>query len=199
MNTSKESYENMRTLCESLKSEYERMRISLQNDVQSFNNRTSALNEEIQSWNRKGSISENEHARLMSLKTELNSIRESIDRRDEEMRRLAEEINRVVKEMNQIADRQRLDVDNYRKVGDRLGEEFQEGFFLRNKGKKSITIYHFENEEKLIRLLAHELGHALGLKHSQNPSAIMYWLNQSHSLELADDDLAALKVRCNEK
>ncbi|MGO9139739.1 MAG: matrixin family metalloprotease, partial [Syntrophales bacterium] len=45
--------------------------------------------------------------------------------------------------------------------------------------------------------LAHEFGHALGLKHNDNPQAIMYRLMQSDSLNLAPDDIAALKERCS--
>ena len=61
------------------------------------------------------------------------------------------------------------DVDHYRDVGSRLSGEFEEGFFKSKEGRQSITIYHFENETKLVRLLVHELGHALRLKHSDNP------------------------------
>jgi len=101
--------------------------------------------------------------------------------------------------INDIASRQNLDVDHYRDVRGQLGAEFQEGFFESKKGKQSINIYHFSNETKLVRLLVHELGHALRLNHSSNPNSVMYRLNQIDTVELTADDIAALKARCEGK
>ena len=80
----------------------------------------------------------------------------------------------------------------------RLGSEFCGGDYVSKDGKQTITIYQFDDENRLVRVLAHEFGHALGLKHNDNPKAIMYRLMQSDSLNLAPDDIAALKERCSD-
>jgi hypothetical protein len=59
-----------------------------------------------------------------------------------------------------------------------------------------ITIYQYDNEYRLVRVLAHEFGHVLGLNHSKSTEAVMYPLIRSDSLALAVDDIAALKERC---
>lgn len=59
-----------------------------------------------------------------------------------------------------------------------------------------ITIYQYDNEYRLVRVLAHEFGHALSLNHSKSAEAVMYPLIRSDSLVLAADDIATLKEHC---
>jgi predicted Zn-dependent protease len=80
-----------------------------------------------------------------------------------------------------------------------LGREFCEGLYEYKNGKRSINIYQYDNEYRLVRVLAHEFGHALGLNHSKSAEAVMYPLIQSDSLALAADDIAALKEHCKIK
>ena len=72
----------------------------------------------------------------------------------------------------------------------------EEGVYFFEDGKKEIDIYEFSSREKLIRVLAHEFGHALGLEHLDNPKAIMYYLNEGTNEKLTTDDLTALKQKC---
>ncbi len=50
------------------------------------------------------------------------------------------------------------------------GHPFEAGLY---KGSE-INIYEFDNKDNLRLILAHEFGHALGLKHSNDPQALMY-------------------------
>jgi len=50
------------------------------------------------------------------------------------------------------------------------GRPFEAGLY---KGSE-INIYEFDNKDNLRLILAHELGHALGLKHSNDPRSLMY-------------------------
>ena len=199
MDYTKDSHDNMKLRLERLKSEYERNRAVPDSDLSAFNARLNAYNAEIEAWNRRGGAPENVRNRLMSGKSELNAERERLHIRQDEAKRMVDEINSLVLVMNEIAAVQNLDVVRYRDVGSRLGGEFQEGYFEHKKGTQSIKIYHYNDDAKLVRLLVHELGHALGLGHSANPDAVMYRLNQSDKLELTADDIAALKARCKAK
>ena len=199
MDYTKDSHDNMKLRLERLKSEYERNRAVPDSDLSAFNARLNAYNAEIEAWNRRGGAPENVRNRLMSGKSELNAERERLHIRQDEAKRMVDEINSLVLVMNEIAAVRNLDVVRYRDVGSRLGGEFQEGYFEHKKGTQSIKIYHYNDDANLVRLLVHELGHALGLGHSANPDAVMYRLNQSDKLELTADDIAALKVRCKAK
>ena len=50
------------------------------------------------------------------------------------------------------------------------GHPFEAGLYKGNE----INIYEFDNKDNLRLILAHEFGHALGLKHSNDPHALMY-------------------------
>lgn len=192
----KDTIEEKRMRYESLKSEYEQKRSVLENDLSAYNARVNAFNAEMESWNRQGGVSPTQHSRLMSEKRELDSHRESFRIRQEEAKKLADEVSAITAAINEDVSSHNQDVDQYRDVGSRLAGEFQEGYFESKDGKQSIRIYHYDNEAKLIRLLVHELGHALGLDHIDNPDAIMYRVNKYDTADLIADDITALKARC---
>ena len=72
--------------------------------------------------------------------------------------------------------------------------QFDKGLF----NGREINIYEFESEDDLRLTLAHELGHALGLQHTQDPKALMYPVMQRQDLKnfkLTAADLELLNSR----
>ena len=193
---SRNSYEELKSRLESSKAEYEPKKVALNNDINDYNTKTSALNKEIESWNRRGGAPQSTSVRLMKEKDELAALHENLNVRQEEIKALVETINSLVVVINEIAFNNNLDLVDQQNIGNTLGHEFCEGFYEYKGGKRSITIYQYENEYRLVRVLAHEFGHALGLSHSKSKESIMYPLIQSDSLQLTVDDIAALQQRC---
>ena len=117
-----------------------------------------------------------------------------------------QELNAIVKDLNSTADRINSlgksinsDVSDYNTVSLSNGQEFQEGEYVSDKNGERINIYQYKDYGKLQRVLEHELGHALGLEHVEDPKAIMYTYNSGNNEKLTDADLAELKKVCQVK
>ncbi|MBY0376370.1 matrixin family metalloprotease [Patescibacteria group bacterium] len=107
-----------------------------------------------------------------------------------------DEINALVADINALAQTLNINSATLNNIGQARGEEFTEGEYKENASEKEIDIYEYSNKAKLVRVLAHELGHALGLDHVSDPKAIMYYLNQSSNSVPTERDIEALKKVC---
>jgi hypothetical protein len=195
--TTKGAYDDMKVRFLNLKVEYESKNSALAQDSNTYSRRLGAYNAQIEAGRQRGAVTEAVYKRLTAEAGELNNIRENLQARQEEVSKMADILNSMTVVINDIAANYNLDVVKSYDAGNRLGSEFCGGDYISKDGKRTITIYQFDDNNRLVRVLAHEFGHALGLQHNDNPKAIMYRLMQSDSLSLAPDDVAALKERCS--
>lgn len=112
---------------------------------------------------------------------------------------LVDTINALVNNINRLAAQLNLTVANYNTIGASRGKEFESGDYEASASGTEINVYEFASQPELTRLLAHELGHALGLPHLDDKTAIMYRLNTSRNEKLSPADLSALKSLCQIK
>lgn len=122
----------------------------------------------------------------------LNALQDSLNKKIGEINALGSALNRLVDELN-------LNVDRFNEIGDERGAEFEEGVYRSDANGQEIDIYQFDTDTRLIRVLAHELGHSLGIGHVEDPKAIMYRLNESLNKELTAADIAELNTICGFK
>lgn len=108
---------------------------------------------------------------------------------------LADQINSLIKQYNGLVDQINANVSAINNDG-LTGTQFEEGVYIADAQGTRINVYQFDNKTAFIRVLAHELGHAIGLEHNDNIDSIMSPVNQSKSLSLSPEDLAALKTEC---
>lgn len=103
-----------------------------------------------------------------------------------------QQLNLQVDELNQLNQQIDSSVKSF-------NQHFQPRLF--DKGSfngKQINIYEFESIDDLRLTLAHEFGHALGLKHNQDPQALMYPVMKEQNMQnfrLSAADLALLQAR----
>lgn len=196
---SQASYNTLKAHYNSVLSEYNQMKYSFESRLSAYNSRKSVYDSEVASLNRSGGADKTTYNRLNTERNYLSTESANLKVLQDNLNAKVTEVNSVTDELNQLAKSLNISVNSYNKIGDTLGGEFDEGLYKSSSSGEEIDIYQFDNQDKLIRVLTHELGHALGLDHVNDTKAIMYKLNTSTNNKLTDADLAELKTVCKVK
>jgi vacuolar-type H+-ATPase subunit I/STV1 len=191
------SYDQLKSRYNQMHADYETLKRELESNIASYNTRKAAYEAEVNKWNKQGGAPKNEVQKLNAERDALSAQASRINRDQATLNNLANEINAVVDVLNRMAHSLNLNVSNYNNIGESRGDEFEEGAYVESGRTKQIDIYEFDSEERLVRVLAHEFGHALGLEHiDTNENAIMYRLNKGGTDTATIEDLNAVKTLC---
>lgn len=161
------------------------------NAVAQYTQHQNDYNAQVQHWNSVGGAPKNEFNKLNSDKANLSAEYQALENKRLALNGLVNQVNDFINKYNLLVKDANSTISTINK---NAGQEFEEGIY--NPNGNEIDIYQFDGKQKLIRALAHELGHALGIDHNSNPASIMYPLNQSSTEVLSADDIKDLKVKC---
>ena len=179
-----------------LVSSYNTEKIKLNAMISAYDSLKASYEQQVDYWNNKGGAPRDEYNKLQQQKAELaakyeqiNQLQVALNAKGSEINSLAANLNAKIKELN-------LHIGAYNTIGASTGGEFNAGEYISDASGSRINIYQFDNQTKLVRVLAHEFGHALGLNHVEDPKAIMYKYNEGANDSLTISDVEALDAVC---
>ena len=159
-----------------------------------YKRRDAAFTDEMRRWTYGGSAAQLRRLKAVNaaLERELSDMSES----EKAVKAHINTLNALATMLNQLIVQLNLNIAQYNRVGAALGS-VESGSYRAYWGMQEIDIYSYTDSIQLAGLLAHEMGHALGIEHLSSPEAVMYKIiNSSGDLKAADMDISALDTIC---
>ncbi|WP_445666058.1 matrixin family metalloprotease [Fodinibius sp. AD559] len=181
-----------------LSKRYEESEEDVRQTLDKYNSKISAYNQLAKEWDGREATSK-VIAKFKTLEQEISALEVSLKQKKQKLSSLREQTNAKTERLNNLIKEHNSLIAEYNSRFSKP-RKFDQGRFVKHGDNQAINIYQFGNRAQLKTVLAHEVGHALGLDHVDNPKSIMHNMMAEQNmanLQLTNEDISALKKQCD--
>lgn len=171
LSTVEDAFKKLDSDFTAFKSGYDQKVSSYKRALALFQNKQAAYNAEVASWNAKGGAPKETY-------DSLNAERQNLNAEAAALNAEAVSIDAMSKQLSALLDQRNAKALEYNNIAEAYNQKYTNGleFNQAEYTGKAINVYQFGNKQDLVLALTHELGHALGMNHVENPKSIMYYV-----------------------
>lgn len=190
-----DSYKSLKARYDELLAKVDMEESRLNGIMARYKVREATYNADVRRLNEIGTAPRSEVRRVDRARTALSMQFDGIKMIEASVVSDVDTLNALGTTLNQLIVQLNINAAQYNRAGSTIGT-YEEGLYKISGGQQTIEIYKYTNREQLVSLLAHELGHALGLDHVSDTESLMYPVNKGGALKLTESDIGELNRVC---